>query len=174
MIPTFLSFTERHPRYVTFVGISLFIMGFVLYGFYFIASMQLEVQNTEVEAVPQELQESFPKPTKTEFATTTPEGFVSDVPLEEGIFFEQSYSFEYPEQKQLSVVFYSSKSAKENFDLYVNYIQENNWMTLNTYESEKLFSLYAVRENNNLNVTISDESTEMFMRSEVSISVLVK
>jgi hypothetical protein len=51
MFPTFISFTNRHPRYVAVVGFSIFILGVVLLGYAYLSTQQLEVADvsTQVE-----------------------------------------------------------------------------------------------------------------------------
>lgn len=43
MFPTFISFTNKHPRYVAVVGFSIFILGIVLFGFAYLAMHQSEI-----------------------------------------------------------------------------------------------------------------------------------
>jgi hypothetical protein len=43
MFPTFISFTNRHPRYVAVVGFSIFILGVVLLGYAYLSTQQVEV-----------------------------------------------------------------------------------------------------------------------------------
>ncbi len=171
MFPTFLSFTESHPRYVALTGLSFFVMGVVLYGFQYITERTIDTLPTENIV---EIQESFPVPTRIDNGPVAPIDFVDDIPLEEGVLFEQSYSLEYPEEKQHSVVFVSSKTAKENYALYTDFMKERNWMILNTHEGEGLFSLYAVKDENTVNVTIHEETIDGNTKTEVSISILKK
>lgn len=171
MFPTFLSFTERHPRYVALIGFSFFVMGIVLYGFQYIAERTTDTLPTENSA---EIQESFPVPTRTDFGTTTPGDFITDIPLEDGIEFSQSYSLEYPEQQQFTVVFDSTKSITENYSLYFNFMNEKGWGIMNGYESENVSSLYAQKDGVDINVTIAGNSTSSSTQSHVSISILKK
>lgn len=171
MFPTLLPFTVRYPKYVALIGFSLFVMGVTLYGFSQLPEQVVEVSIIEdVESV-EEIQQSFPEPIKTEFGTSIPHNFIADIPLEEGVVFEQSYSLEYPEQEQLSVVFFSSKAVSDNYVVYKDFLSEQNWMVLNTHEGEEVSSLYAVKEDTIINVTIG---SSIDAQSEVSISVLKK
>ena len=43
MFPTFISFTNKHPRYVAIMGFSIFILGSVLFGYAYMATHQTAV-----------------------------------------------------------------------------------------------------------------------------------
>ena len=116
------------------------------------------------------LPESFPKPTKINFEAIVPTDFPTNIPLEKGVKLEQSYSLDYPGQKQLSVVFFSAKTVEENADLYADFLKKQNWNISNTYKGEKISSFYATKEEYEINVTIVDEVSPIL----VSISVLRK
>ncbi|MCR4286179.1 MAG: hypothetical protein NUW00_04765 [Candidatus Kaiserbacteria bacterium] len=174
MFPTFRVFTERHPRYVTLVGFSIFVLGMTLYGFQQISERTVVkvppiVNNENTE----ELQKSLLEPMRTDFGASVPDGFVADIPVEGGVMFEQSYSLEYPEQKQLSVVFPSALNVKENYILYEDFLKDQGWNVLNRYESDMVSSLYATKENEEVNVTIGELGAGM-AKSQVSISILKK
>lgn len=115
-----------------------------------------------------------PEPEKTDFGASVPTDFPTDIPLEEGAEVQQSYGLNYVGQKQLTIVFLSSKTIKENYSLYADFLKKQNWNILNTYESAELSSLYGVKENNTINVTISDNTSNASIKSQVSISVLKK
>lgn len=115
-----------------------------------------------------------PEPQKTDFGTSMPTDFPTDIPVEKGIKFEQSYGLNYAGQKQLTIVFQSTKTVKENYALYSEFLKKNNWNISNKYESPKLSSLYGAKENNDINVTISENSTTPSVKSQVSVSILKK
>lgn len=124
-------------------------------------------QSVVTESQPQE-------PQKTDFGTSVPTDFPTDIPIEKDAKIEQSYSLNYAGQKQLSIVFLSAKTVKENYSLYADFLEKQNWIISNKYESEKLSSLYGTKESNDINVTISENTSEDAVKSQVSISVLKK
>ena len=114
------------------------------------------------------------QPTKTDYGTATPADFPIDIPLEKGAKVEQSYSLNYTGQKQLTIVFSSTKAVKENYFFYTDFLEKQDWNISNKYESTKLSSLYATKESNDINVTISANASATSTKSQVSISVLKK
>ena len=114
------------------------------------------------------------EPQRTEFGTNIPTDFPTDIPVEQGIAVEQSYSLNYVGQKQLTIVFISSKTVEENYALYADFLKNKNWNISNKYESIKVSSLYGTKESNDINVTISDNTSNPSAKSQVSISVLKK
>ena len=113
------------------------------------------------------------EPKKTEFDANEPVDFPTDIPVEKGIKFEQSYSLDYKGQKQLTIVFLSAKTIKENFTLYSNFLKKQNWNLSKEYEGTEVSSLYGTKESNDINVTISGSTTDG-SKSQVSISILKK
>jgi len=114
------------------------------------------------------------EPQKIEFGTKIPTDFPTDIPVEQGVTVEQSYSLNYVGQKQLTIVFPSSKTVEENYALYADFLKNKNWNISNKYESMKVSSLYGTKESNDINVTISDNTSNPSVKSQVSISVLKK
>lgn len=114
-----------------------------------------------------------PQPTKTDFGTATPPDFPTNIPIEKGAVVNQSYSLDYAGQKQLTIVFPSTKTVAANYALYADFLKTDGWTVSNKYESAKLSSLYATKEINEINVTIS-ESVSTTTKSQLSISVLKK
>lgn len=123
-------------------------------------------QTEQISPIPQE-------PKKTDFSTSIPTDFPTDIPLEKGIKIEQSYSLNYTDQKQLTVVFPSTKTVKENYTLYTDFLKEQEWNISNKYESEDISSLYGMKEYSEINITISNNISTT-TKSIVSISILKK
>lgn len=119
-------------------------------------------------------EQAAPEPQKTDFGTSMPTDFPTDIPVENGAKVEQSYSLNYARQKQLTIVFQSTKTVKENYALYAGFLKEKNWNVSNKYESAKVSSLYGTKESNDINVTISENTTLPSAKSQVSISILKK
>ncbi|MGB2580739.1 MAG: hypothetical protein WBC83_03515, partial [Minisyncoccia bacterium] len=110
---------------------------------------------------------------KTDFGSEIPSDFPTDIPIEEGAEVEQSYNLNYTGQNQLTIVFPSTKTVKENYALYSDFLEKQNWIVSNKYESEKLSSIYGTKESNDINVTIGENVTDV-SKSLVSISILKK
>lgn len=114
------------------------------------------------------------EPTRTDFGTGVPADFPADIPIEEGVKAEQSYSLNYVGQKQLTIVFISTKTVKENYAFYADFLAKQGWNVSNKFESPKLSSLYGTKESNDINVTISEKKLDASVKSQVSISFLKK
>lgn len=115
-----------------------------------------------------------PEPKRTDYGTKLPTNFPADIPVEKGVKVEQSYSLNYVGQKQLTIVFQSTKTVKENYAIYEDFLKKENWSISNKYESAKLSSLYGTKDSNDINVTISESAVASSVKSQVSISVLKK
>ncbi len=113
-------------------------------------------------------------PEKTEFGSVVAPDFPTDIPLEAGAQISQSYSVNYAEQKQLTLVFLSTKTIQENYTLYAEFLKQQNWNVSNQYESETLSSLYGTKDQYSINITMSADTSASSTQSQVSISVLKK
>lgn len=111
----------------------------------------------ETDTIPK----SSPEPAKTEFATAFPTDFPADIPVEKEFKLTQSYILDYPEQKQLSIVFPSAKTVKENSALYSDYVEKNGWTVVNKDERDNLSFLYVTKESMEMNVTITENITAL-------------
>lgn len=131
--------------------------------------LQINPPALEIEKIPKEVK--IPEPERSDFGTNIPSEFPSDILIEKDAVVQQSYSLTYEGQKQLSIVFVSQKTVKENFNLYRDFLEKQAWRVVNEYESETLSSLYGNREKNDINVTISGNSPT---ESQISISILKK
>ncbi|TSC54974.1 MAG: hypothetical protein LiPW30_440 [Parcubacteria group bacterium LiPW_30] len=114
------------------------------------------------------------EPVRTDFGSNVPADFPADIPIEEGVKTEQSYSLNYVGQKQLTIVFISTKTVKENYAFYADFLAKQGWNVSNKFESPKLSSLYGTKESNDINVTISEKKLDASVKSQVSISFLKK
>lgn len=109
---------------------------------------------------------------KIEFGTRVPQGFPQDILTEADVLFEQSYSLVYPDQRQHTVVFSTTRSLEESQQMYAEYLRLNNWIISNESSNEATASFYATKEPKEMNVFVFfDEGTAKNM---VSISVLEK
>ena len=112
------------------------------------------------------------EPHKTDFGASAPTDFPTDIPIEKGAQVQQSYSLNYAGQKQLTMVFLSSKTVKENYSLYAGFLKTQGWNVSNTYQNSALSSLYGTKGNTAINITISENTMSAPAKSQVSISVL--
>lgn len=99
---------------------------------------------------------SFPEPAKIEFVDRFPTDFPADIPVEKEFKLTQSYTLDYPDQKQLSIVFPSMKTVKENFAFYSDYVKKEGWTIVNQEEGDSLSFLYATKEGMEMNITITE------------------
>ena len=114
-------------------------------------------------------------PEREDFGQAVPPNFPTDIPIEAGAQVEQSYGLnEQTGSEQLTIVFVSGKSVKENYDLYLSFLKDGEWDVLNTHEDPALSALYGTKEQYDINVTISEYSSSGIVASQVSISVLKK
>ena len=111
-------------------------------------------------------------PEKTEFGSVVAPDFPTDIPLEAGAQISQSYSLDYTGQRQLTIVFTSTQTVQENYALYADFLKQHDWTLVNQHESETLSFLYATKEQNAINVTLSADVSASPDQSQVSISVL--
>ncbi len=112
------------------------------------------------------------EPHKTDFGAGAPTDFPTDIPVEKGAQVQQSYGLDYAGQKQLTMVFLSSKTVKENYFLYAGFLKTQGWNVSNTYQKSALSSLYGTKGDTSVNVTISENTMTAPAKSQVSISVL--
>lgn len=111
---------------------------------------------------------------KVDYGTNIPTDFPTDIPIEEGVKVEQSYGLNYVGQKQLTFVFLSSKTTEENYAIYVDFLEKQNWNVSNKYASSTVSSLYGTKGSYDINVTIHENEQNSSVRSQVSVSVLKK
>lgn len=112
-----------------------------------------------------------PLKNKTDFGTNIPEDFPTNIPLEPGVAMTQSYRLDYPGEKQLTAVFVSKDTVRKNYDKYADFLTTEKWAVSNMYQSKTLSSLYALKDQNEINITITASEP---LGSQVSVSVLKK
>ena len=159
--------------------ISIFIVATVFIILYFYFQSQKSVQTIETSpatdiTVNTKTISVSTEAKKTEFGAKPAPDFPTNIPLEQGVNVKQSYGLDYIGQKQLTFVFVSMKTLKENYALYADFLKKDTWTISNKYESEKLASLYGIKGNNEINVTVDANSSSDVAKSMISISVLKK
>ncbi len=165
--PLPVNISLQRTKVAVFLFAVILTIGVVAFT-YFRSSYQAPVSMVEPVVVVEGIVD---EPPRTDFGTKTPDDFPTNIPLESGIMMNQSYSLDYPGQKQLTAVFASKETVKKNYDLYRDFFQKEGWIVSNKYESGKLASLYALKDQNEMNVTVGASEAN---GSEVSISVLKK
>lgn len=161
--------------------IVIFILTGVVVGYYLKQKNKPAIPASSTENIEQPVAKENPvaenqpqEPQKTDFGTSMPTDFPTDIPIEKGATVQQSYGLDYAGQKQLSIVFLSAKTVKEDYSLYADFLSKQGWNVVNKYEDEKLSSLYGTKESNEINVTINENVSSTTTESQVSISVLKK
>lgn len=99
--------------------------------------------------------------------------FSQEVTLPKGISLEQGYVLQYPTQKQITVVFASTKSMQENYLYYSGFLTKENWDMFNNYQGDTVSSLYANKGNVDINITVS-KTIATSTKASVSISIFGK
>lgn len=148
----------------TMVGISVGIVAIVVAFFTY---TYLRTAPIEQPAPPAQTQGNA-EPKRTDFGAKLPAAFPTNIPVEQGAPVSQSYSLDYASQKQLTIVFPTTKTIKENYALYADFLKKDGWVTMNKLEGNTVSSLYARKdaEGSDINITIT--------KQEVSVSVLKK
>ncbi len=155
----------EHKKEIT-IGLSIFIVvGLVAY-FYFSRLLPIPAEQAPVVSIIAPEVAVISEPARTDFGNVLPTDFPTNIPVEQGAKVSQSYSLDYVGQKQLTIVFPSTKTIKQNYTLYADFLKTDGWNVSNKYESENVSSLGALKENSGINVTIT--------KGQVSISVLKK
>jgi hypothetical protein len=113
-------------------------------------------------------------PERIELGNNIPTEFPAELSVEKDAKIEQSYELNYGDQKQFSIVFISNKSVGENFIFYSKLLSEKGWDIVNKNENEKAASFYAIKDKDNINITINKDDVENSKKSQVSISFLKK
>lgn len=116
---------------------------------------------------PQALTESI-EPSRINFGTVAPSDLPQDLFIGEGVPLEQSYTLDYPGQKQSTVVFESVKTITEIQELYTKYLVDHQWMITSNSVDQGMVAFYAKKESADINiVAVSREG-----KTQVSISML--
>lgn len=116
---------------------------------------------------PQALTQS-PEPLRTELGTVAPSDLPQDLFTGEGTPLEQSYTLDYPDQKQSTIVFESGKTITETQDIYTNYLVSNQWMISSNSVDQNTVAFYAKKENTAINIVAVSRDD----KTQVSISML--
>ena len=161
-------------KVAVFLFAVIFALGVIAFT-YFRTLYQAPVSTIEPSPVVVATGETTVTPEKkTDFGTAVPDDFPTNIPLEAGVMLDQSYRLDYPDQKQLTAVFVSKETMKKNYDMYSDFLKKEKWSIRNAYESEGISSLYAMKENSEINITLSGSASDGAGKSQVSISVLKK
>lgn len=113
-------------------------------------------------------------PIRTDFETGTPADFYKDIPLEKNISLRESYTLNYGVDlgKQSTIVFESSNTVEQNYELYKEFFNKNQWALYTDQYNEKISSLYALKDGVELSITVV--AGEEDKKTQVSVSALQK
>ena len=104
----------------------------VIFSVIFLIAITFVMYKQSVKDVEQPIAEQTPiaqeEVQKTDFGSELPSDFPTDIPTEEGVEVEQSYSLNYEGQKQLTIVFPSTKTVKNYFFTFI-VLQYLNYFT---------------------------------------------
>lgn len=117
--------------------------------------------------VQKELQISV-EPKKTEYGTVAPQDFPQDFLPEVNTPLEQSYTLDYPEQRQSTIVFVSGKSITDIQKTYTDHFVNNQWEIMSNSVDTDLVAFYAKRDATEINLV----ATRQDVVTQVSISVI--
>ncbi len=151
---------------------SVVILSWLVVYFYFNPVESGHVEQVPVSSIITPEASTNPEPVKTDFESEKPTDFPTNIPVEQGVKVNQSYSLDYAGQKQLTIVFPSVKTVKQNYDLYAEFLKKDSWVISNKHESVSVSSLYGIKVNNQINITIGTGTSTS--TTQVSISVLKK
>lgn len=155
-----------HNRLAIILAVSFVIFVSVVVFFFSFRSLRPDDRNGAFDQIPTVGQ----NPLRVDFSDKLPDDFPSDIPVEQEADFDQSYRLDYPEQKQLTVVFRSVKTLEENQFLYADFFRRNGWIISNRYDIENISAIYAAKGRVELNVSIISLAEG---KSQISLSAFI-
>jgi hypothetical protein len=161
---------KSHKALLAELFVALLIIGSTI--FFVIKNLEYK----EATPVVKESTEVF-IPKKIDYGTTTPPGFSTSTPVEQGVTLSQSYMKEYKTQKQSSIVFSSQKTTIENFNIYEQFLQVENWKIIKTVKNEDKSILSAEKSGDLFDIVIlksRSTSTQPTIKSHVLLNTLKK
>ena len=160
---------SRHEREALYVLSSVALIALMVLVSWF--GRSITSQEARVVAPPVSPAESL-LPHMVDLGTMTAStDLPADLPVENSAGFEQNYHLQYLKAKQGTVVFRSTKTMKENYALYLDYLKTHDWSVVNTYQGDTVSSLYAATSTKTMNITISTDTTKGAAGSQVSVSI---
>lgn len=111
---------------------------------------------------------------KIDFGTSIPIDFRSVIIAEKGTKIEQSYSLDFAGHNQLTIVILSTKIIKENYALYADFFEKQNWVILRKYENSEMYSFYATKNGDNVNVEIIKNMSDASFPSKITVTLFKK
>lgn len=103
-----------------------------------------------------------------------PQNFPKSLPLYGQEKIQESYEADYAgaaagqAARQVSVVFFSDKSMKDNYDYYTKWSADNGWQIANKTETETLKFIYLKKGGEDVNITIMPAAAKT--KAKVSLS----
>ncbi len=111
---------------------------------------------------------------KTDFGTSVPSDFSSVIITDKGTKIDQSYSLDFAGHNQLTIVVLSTKIIKENYTLYADFFEKQNWVILRKYENSEMYSFYATKNGDNVNVEIIKNMSDASFPSKITVTLFKK
>ncbi len=180
--PHALSFTEKVSQYILSrsnrktILIESFVIILIAGSTIFFLVKNIEYQEKVPQPIAPALTEVF-VPKKTDYGTTTPPGFSTSTPIEKGVTLSQSYTKEYKEALQSSIVFPSAMTISENLVIYEKFLINDGWKIISRTNNGNNSTLSAERVGDLFNVTIVKSratSTRPLIKSHVLLGILKK
>lgn len=180
--PHTISFTEKVSNYIVSranrktILIESFVIALIAGSTIFFLIKNIEHQEKAPQPIMPVVTEVF-VPKKTDYGTTTPPGFSTSTPIEEGVTLSQSYTYDYKESKQSSIVFPSKMTVLENFELYKKFLIEDGWKIVNQNKNSEKSVLSAEKLNSVYSITLVKShatNTKMIKQSYVLLNTLQK
>lgn len=113
-------------------------------------------------------------PKTVDLGKTLPVNFITSIPIEKDVTLSQSYTKEYRDKVQMSIVFPSKLTKEENYAIYEKYMKNNTWNYKVGTKTEKSLSLDGTKDTHYLNVLLmknSATSTKETVKSLVIINL---
>ncbi len=117
--------------------------------------------------------EEFKVAKKEVSADEAPAGFPQGVPIEAGATIIQNYEAEVSDGRhQATRAFVSGKTVAQNYQVYLDFLTSDGWEIKNKSGTETVASLYAVKSDSELTVSITKNAVTGVVT--VDLSVLAK
>lgn len=180
--PHTLSFAEKVSHYISSranrktILIESFVIVLIAGSTIFFLIKNIEHQEKAPQPIMPMVTEVF-VPKKTDYGTTTPPGFSTSTPIEEGVTLSQSYTKEYKDAVQSSLVFPSTMTISQNLAVYEKFLNNDGWKIISRTNNGNNSVLTAEKAGDLFNVTIVKSfatSTRPLIKSHVLLGILKK
>ncbi|MDP3993941.1 MAG: hypothetical protein U1C57_00455 [Candidatus Doudnabacteria bacterium] len=98
-----------------------------------------------------------------------PAGFPAEIPIEEGAVIAQNYEVDAPDGRhQATRVFISTKTVSQNYQIYSQFLSQNDWEIISQLREENYAALFAAKDGGNLSISISKNSITGAVKVDLS------